>query len=250
MYEFSSEMNESDKAKSLYQKINDYIQIMDIKFNGSKVMLVVNGLVMGSLTLINNTFSNVSNKQNEKLIVYNENLESVYDNQEEIKEVLPEKQNTYDNYSYATTSFVKAKNENGIITYVDLNKYIINELRKLVPPTYSKETLKSLSVIIRTNIFKDLYENRFLKSTKYQDISFLKKLWKKNYNNYYSKFKKAVEETNYQYMSSNNYYFNFNNRNKYQIPFNSFIANNLAKKGYNYLDILGHFYPDAFIETV
>ena len=64
IYEFSSELDKKHKEKSIINKVNDYINVMDIKFNGKKVMLVVNGLIIGSLVLITSDFSNLDKDNN------------------------------------------------------------------------------------------------------------------------------------------------------------------------------------------
>ena len=140
------------------------------------------------------------------------------------------------------------KDEKGMTTYVDLDNYIISLLSKSVPFNCKEEVLKCLAIIIRTNILKELYENNYLNGQKYQNISQLKNIWGKNFDENYNKLKEVVNETSHCYMTKDNYYFNFAMRNKYYIPFNIGKANNLANKGYHYLDILGHFYPDASIE--
>ena len=47
-YEFSSELNSEKQIKNnLFDMINKYIKLKKIKFNGNKVYLVLNGVVMG-----------------------------------------------------------------------------------------------------------------------------------------------------------------------------------------------------------
>ena len=42
IFEFSSELGNTKKQEILSNKVNDYIHIMDINFNGKKVMFIVN----------------------------------------------------------------------------------------------------------------------------------------------------------------------------------------------------------------
>lgn len=254
MYEFSNELDHDNKPKSLFNKIVNYIKDMDIHFNGKKVMLVVNGLIIGSLMLITNDFSNIDKEEN--YISYKEEIDTdkkdnidIIDMDQDIKSFIKNEIST-DNDGFIISNFVKMKSKDGKITYVDLNTYITNELSKVIPPTYEEEAIKSAAIITRTEVFKSLYENNYLEDNDYRDINKLEKIWKKDFNYYFSKLKDAVEETSYQYLSSNKYYFNFNTRNNYQVPFSSYGANLLAKSGYNYIDILGHYYPDAELETV
>lgn len=252
MYEFSSELDKSNKPKSIFDKINKYIKDMDINFSGKKVMLVVNGIIIGTLVLVTNDFLN-TNKKNQYIsykeivdIDEDDNIDLI-DKDNELSSFV--KNNVSVNDSYIISNFVKMKNKDGLITYTDINNYIINSLSKIIPPTYEKEAIKSAAVITRTLVFQELYENDYLSDSNYNTIN-LQKLWKKDFNFYFNKFKDAVEETHNQYLLSDFYYFKFDDRKKYQVPFTSYGANILAKKGYKYIDILGHYYPDARLEIV
>lgn len=252
MYEFSSELDKSNKPRSIFDKINKYIKDMDISFSGKKVMLVVNGIIIGTLVLVTNDFLN-TNKKNQYIsykeivdIDEDDNIDLI-DKDNELSSFV--ENNVSVNDSYIISNFVKIKNKDGLITYTDINNYIINSLSKIIPPTYEKEAIKSAAVITRTLVFQELYENNYLSDNNYNNIN-LQKLWKKNFNFYFNKFKDAVEETHNQYLLSDFYYFKFDDRKKYQVPFTSYGANILAKKGYKYIDILGHYYPDARLELV
>lgn len=252
MYEFSIELDKSNKITSLYKKISKYISDMDINFNGKKIMLVINGIIMGRLMLLSNDFND--SKKNNQYVSYkefadidiNDNID-IIDIDSKINNFI---KNELNQNNYIVSNFVKMKNNSGMVTYVDINNYIINSLSKFISPTYEIETIKSAAIIYRTKALQSLYENNYLEQDNYTHTCNLQKLWKKNFKFYYSKFKNAVEDTNNKYLLSSNYYFNFNNRNKYQIPFNSYGANMLAKKGYTYIDILGHYYPDAYLKVI
>ena len=256
IYEFSSELGHFNRPKTIFNKVTDYIKDMNIKFEGKKVMLVVNGIIIGSIMLINNDFKDIDNKNmKNEFISYNETIDldkndniDIIDLNKDIKDYI--KEEVTNNDGYIVSNFVKMKSKDGRITFIDLNNYITNCLTKIIPPTYEEEAIKSAIVITRTYVFRELYENNYLSEDGYIDNNTLKKLWKKNYNIYLNKLKSLVEETSYQYLSNNNYYFNFNTREKYQVPFSSYDANKLAKLGYNYIDILSHYYPDATLEVV
>lgn len=252
MYEFSIGFDKTNKIKSLYNKISEYIKDMDINFNGKKVMLVVNGIIIGSLMLLSNNFSDTS--KNNGYISYKEITDIDINDHMDVIDINSKMNNfikdKLDQNDPIVSNFVKMKNKDGMITYVDINNYIINTTSKIIPPTYEDEALKSAVIICRTKMLQDLYENNYLNQDDYVNTSNLQKLWKKDFNFYYNKLKDAVQETNNEYLLKNNYYFKFNDREKYQIPFTSYGANILAKNGYTYIDILGHYYPDATLETV
>jgi len=254
-YEFSSELDNTNKPKSVFDKITSYIKDMDIKFNGKKVMLVVNGLIIGSVTLITNDFNNLDyNNVKDEYISYNENVNFTIDDNVDIIDI-----NTNDtdifkdellnkNNEYTISNFVKIKSKDGKSTFIDLDNYITNYLSTIIPPTYEEEALKSAAIVARTITFRDLHESNYLSEEKYRDTTILKKMWKNNYKKYFNKLKRAVTDTNYQYLVNNSYYFDFDTRGKYQVPFSSYDANRLAKNGYTFTDILGHYYPDAELE--
>ena len=123
MYEFSSELGETKKQETLLNKVNDYINIMDINFNGKKVMLVVNGLIIASLVLTptvlaENNYNNqilckeiidIDKEDNIDIIDINSNIRNYIENDI-----------TSDN-GYIISNFVKMKDKNGKTTYMDLN---------------------------------------------------------------------------------------------------------------------------------
>ena len=252
MYEFSSELGETKKQETLLNKVNDYINIMDINFNGKKVMLVVNGLIIVSLVLTptvlaENNYNNqilckeiidIDKEDNIDIIDINSNIRNYIENDI-----------TSDN-GYIISNFVKMKDKNGKTTYIDLNNYITNKLSGIIPATYEEEAIKATAVIARTETFRELYENNYLDEENFRSTFKLKKMWNKNYKYYFNKLKTAVVDTSYEYLTFNNYFLNDTSRVKHFIPFSSYEANKLAKKGYNYQDILGHFYPDVSLEIV
>lgn len=253
MYEFSNELNNKNKLKSIMNKITKYIKDMNIKFYGKKVMLVVNGLIIGSIILITNDFGHLNKNIENEYIGYNETMNldkndniDVIDIDKDIRTYLKD-EIANENETYIISNFVKMKNKEGRITYIDLDNYITSKLSEIIPPTYEEDAIKSAATITRTIVFQELYENNCLNEDSYRTNVILKKMWGKNFYKYFTKLKSAVEETNYQYLTSNKYFFNFDVRSKYQVPFSSYDANKLAKLGYKYIDILGHYYPDAEI---
>ncbi len=242
MEEFSQDLDNKVKPQKIFEKINNYIQQMGIIFNGEKIVLIENGLVIGTLNI-----NNSSNDNNKKIINYQEHIILNASKEEPIKSL---SQKVIKHDGAIVSNFVKMKDKNEHVIFVDLNNYIINELVKIIPPTYADEAIKSLAVIIRTKILKDLYENKYLNGDTFQPIYKFKKIWKENYTTYLNKYKEIVDDTNYQFLSKNNYYYNFNDDSTYTIPFSIYKANDLANKGYDYLKILGHFYPSSSIEMV
>jgi len=252
MFEFSSELGNTKKQEILSNKVNDYIHIMDINFNGKKVMFIVNGLIIASLVLMPKVLA--ENNDNNQ-ILYKEMIDmnkedniDIIDINSNFKDYI-ENEITNDNGDIIS-NFVKIKDKSGKTTYIDLNNYITSKLSKIIPATYEDEAIKATAVIARTETFRDLYENNYLDEESFRNTFTLKKLWNKNYKYYFNKLKSAVIDTSYEYLTFNNYFFDDNRRIKHFVPFSSYEANRLAKKGYNYQEILGHFYPDVSLEIV
>lgn len=252
MYEFSSELGDAKKEQTLLNKVNEYIHSMEINFNGKKVMLVVNGLIIATLVLIPSVLAeNIENNEiiyKEIVDIDNEDNIDIIDINSNIKNYI--ENNITSDHGYIISNFVKMKDKNGKTTYIDLNNYIINKLSKMIPATYEEEAIKSAAVIARTETFRDLYENNYLDEEHFRSTFKLKKMWNKNYKYYFNKLKSAVVDTSYEYLTSNNYFFYDTSRIKHFVPFSPYEANKLAKKGYNYQEILGHFYPDVSLEIV
>ena len=244
IYEFSSELEQNNKESSILNMIHDYIDTMDINFTGNKIMLIVNDIIIASLTLGQN-FINYK----EIIDLDKKDNVDVIDYEDEIRSFIRNELKTYS--EHIISNFIKMKRKDGRISYVDLNNYIVNLLTKIIPPTYEEEALKSAAIIVRTNVFRSLYENNYVNEEEYESISTFKKMWKNKFWLHFDKLKEAVEETSYQYLTiKNQYYFDFNIRDKYKVPFSSYGANMLAKSGYKYRDILQHYYPDASLEIV
>lgn len=244
IYEFSGELERKNKETSILNMIHDYIDAMDINFIGKKVMLVVNDIIIANLTL-NQSFINYK----EMIDLDKKDNVDIIDYEKEIKSFIQDELKTYN--EHIISNFIKMKRKDGKTSYVDLNNYIVNLLTRMIPPTYEEEALKSAAIIVRTNVFRSLYENNYVNEEEYQSINTFQKMWKNNFWSNFDKLKDAVEETSYQYLANKNkYYFDFDIRDKYKVPFSSYGANMLAKSGYKYHDILHHYYPDAFLEIV
>lgn len=251
MYEFSSELGKEKKQETLLNKVNNYIHIMDISFHGQKVMLVVNGIIIASLILMPNVLAKSNNNQRlykEIIDIDKEDNIDIIDINSNIKNYV--KTDITNDNGYIISNFVKMKDKFGKITYIDLNNYITNKLSQMIPPTYEDEAIKAAAVIARTETFRDLYENNYLDEESFRNTFTLKKMWNKNYKYYFNKLKTAVIDTSYEYLTFNNYFFNNTSRIKHFIPFSAYEANRLARQGYNYQEILGHFYPDVSLEIV
>lgn len=132
----------------------------------------------------------------------------------EIKEdkiINPEKETTYIKVSY-----------NNKINKLDLEDYVIGVVACEMPANFNNEALKAMAVAARTFALYKITTNKnyVLKSTTqdqcYIDESKMKKKWSSNYDKYYNKIKKAVNDTKNEYLTYNDkiiisFYFSISN---------------------------------------
>lgn len=88
----------------------------------------------------------------------------------------------------------------GLYKDVDVEEYVVGVMAQVIPPDYDLEALKVQAVLIRTNVLKEMEEQ---KSCNSKDLSYTylnreerEELWgKQNYYSYESRFEKAVSAT-------------------------------------------------------
>lgn len=88
----------------------------------------------------------------------------------------------------------------GLYKDVDVEEYVVGVMAQVVPPDYDLEALKTLAVLIRTNVLKEMEEQNTSSS---EDLSYeylskeeRKKLWgNEKYYQYERRFEQAVSAT-------------------------------------------------------
>lgn len=245
--EFSNEFTKPQKKEDLYSKIKHYIENKRIHFDGKKIMFVVNGLIIGSLMLATNSLSNINNSDIpfQTLNINKDYIIETSNNKETITNNNTQKINK-------TERNVLIKNKQGKLENIPFDHYLTTIIAMKIPPTYNTEAIKAMAVLLRTNAFKEIYENKFLsnRNNLYQDVSILKDNWKEKYESYYNKLYQIVLDTNNEYLAHHNYFLNTTPTkisNNYTIGLSNYGANLMAKAGYNYIDILQHYYPNSNI---
>jgi len=237
-YEFAS--FKKTYKKSFKEILKDFFVTNKINFHGRVISLIVGGILIGNLVLnkpieygnykgevidINKlmyypvlTLEKDSEeiniiKENEKVIIEEpkkeikkvEKVETNIEKKSVDNKVIEEVQNqVIDNNIY-----VNVKTKNGNIT-LELEEYIIGVVSAEMPALFHEEALKSQAIIARTYALKAIKNNRVLtdnESTQsYKNINELKSMWGSNYNTYYNKIKKCVNDTKGMYLSYNNDY--------------------------------------------
>lgn len=201
-YEFAKfiQRNKKEKHKTFYQKAFDYIKEKKIDFNGTKIFLVVNGLIIGSLILSYSPYQDLRAETEPKFqyveyikdlitprteekeieVLEIENTEekedvNLKDNQNIIKpktekndpNPLP-KEETKNNEQ--STPEVIVENEikvtlyryNGTIEEINLEDYIIGVVGAEMPASFHTEALKAQAVAARTYALKRINEKQVL----------------------------------------------------------------------------------------
>lgn len=237
-YEFSSDFEHNN----ILMKINKFIKSNKIKWNGNKIILVVGGLILGSLVLGNiNTKNNpptsynyVSNvilnhfdefnneigyskieikdpvivveeeKEQEKIEIKNEPIKvETSINKSESQEKEPIKEET-------KQTIVTIYRSNGKIEELELESYIVGVVAAEMPAAFNIEALKAQSIAARTYALKAIKDEKKLtdneKTQSYKDENQLKELWKDDFSTYYNKIKSCVKSTEGQVLTYNDEY--------------------------------------------
>jgi len=197
-YEFSSDF----KGNSLLDRINNFIRISKINWNGTKVIFVVGGLVLGSLVLGK---TNLNSKKNidkfdyvSNIIInhYDENNNdlgysqieiknpNINDEQVKIHETINEEKDI-ENHVISTPiitppsqtiptetvitpapeeikTYVNIYRNNGTIETIELEEYVVGVVAAEMPAAFHIEALKAQSIAARTYALKSIQEQRIL----------------------------------------------------------------------------------------
>ena len=231
--------NISNKSKKLNNVIKDYLKKNKINFKGSKIAIVVGGLLIGTLILdrpVNNeskvsidnyTISLIeSYNPVEEVIKIDEVIEEETKVESKKKTPIKNTETSKNNDKSVTTSkktstysdenktnikesntYVTIKRNNGLITQIELEEYVIGVVGAEMPASFNIEALKAQAIIARTYAINTLNKGKILtddsSTQNYKDESELKKMWNSNYETYYKKIKSAVESTKGVYLTYN-----------------------------------------------
>ena len=222
-FEFSNELG-------IFKKIDEYIKNMKIKFKGTKIILVVGGIMLATIfynpkvDLYNNKYissmmlpgyslvktssevnkESIENKEikeeiKEEIAVneinknrdIEENQNIIEDHNEQIKEEI--------NQEETNELKVTVYRSNGEILNLSMTDYLIGVVASEMPAEFNLEALKAGSIAARTYALKKIRNNEILTDTVstqvYSDNDQLKDKWGSSYSKYYNKIKQAVLET-------------------------------------------------------
>lgn len=177
-YEFSKELGCRNDDKDLTRRTKNFIKNNGINYNGNKVYLVIDGIVVKSLDIGNN--------------------------KTEI-EVLKEEL-YYSNDLYLIT----VKFDNDALIEITLKEYLLGILAFIYIPGMELETIKALCILYRSYVFKEMSEKRMVMATNkfctYKPISYYKLSWVDNFEDIYNLLEKAIDDTDCLFTSYNQYY--------------------------------------------
>ncbi|MEG2351519.1 MAG: stage II sporulation protein D [Bacilli bacterium] len=221
-----------DKSINIKSKIIDYIKNMKINFKGTKVVLLLSGIILGTIYLNDYVDMKSYNIYGSNKYVYNLDIKDVpkmvLNTQNPPKEVISVVMDKKDYQGInnknnneillSKTQEVKEtvpverkiniKRRDGSILNIALEEYLIGVVAAEMPASFNEEALKSQAVVARTYTLKLLETGRTLtddfSTQEYKDNSQLKVLWLNDYDKYYNKIKNAVVITKGQYLTYNN----------------------------------------------
>lgn len=165
IFEVKNNINDYD-IKNIYHNIYNYIKRINITFNGDKVYLVKNGVVIISIFLSDFDY-------------LNDSLVELIDSN--------------------TNKFIDLKKSYGLIEKLKLEEYIFGVVSGEMPAIFNEESLKAQAVIARTYALKRLSRNlpinNFNSTQIYRDRNYLKEIWGDKYDYYEDKILKAIRST-------------------------------------------------------
>lgn len=161
-YEFANDLNDKNNKENIIKKVTNYINNANIDFNGTKIYLVINDIIISSIELDKNKLNNyIENNENSK--------------------------------------FINIEKSEGIIKKLKLEDYVFGVVSCEMPGIFHIEALKAQAVLARTYAIKRITNNLPIKDIDsiqiYRDIKYLKDIWGDNFTKYYKKIKKAVKDT-------------------------------------------------------
>lgn len=169
--EFSRDLvnsNSYSKDINLYRKIHNYMKNMGISFDGTKISIVVNGIVLATIDISD----------------YDETTD-------QFVELLDNKSNA--------SKFIDLDYSNGIIEKLKLEDYVFGVVGAEMPAIFHEEALKAQAVIARTYASKRMSRGLTIKdynSTQiFRDQIYLKEIWGEHYNEYREKIENAIRTT-------------------------------------------------------
>ncbi len=172
--EFSKELTNTSQ-QDLTRRTRNFIANNHIHFKGSKVYLIIDGIVVKAIDL-NDTNQTASNNPN------------------------------YSNHLF----LVHLRMEDKSIIEVTLKDYLLGTMASIYRDFLEEETLKCIAILYRTYAYKMIQQDNLIDNNnsflKYKHISMFKIKWISNYQRIVDKLLKAIDETDCMFLTWNNNY--------------------------------------------
>ena len=191
MNEISSFNNTENEKRSLYIKVNNYIRNKGIEYDGNRVYLVVNGLVVGSMLLKTKTDTV-------------DHFIPIYEYVNVIKNLKGEEIELLDINETPSSKFIDLEHSNGIINQIYIEQYVFGTIATEMPIYYEKEALKAQAILTRTKAYQKLLAKEPIKNNvlnkHYNTIEDLKQVWKESFEYNFRKLQDVIYETRGQFL--------------------------------------------------
>lgn len=201
-YEFSNDFYGENKQRSVYERVTNYIRNRGIVFQGKKVYLVINGIIVSSL-IVNPVQQSGKQDVDQMIPMYKyvEILQDFIPNNMSI-ELLDDEE---EDLPIQAGKFIDLKNSAGILQKYYLEDYAFGVVCTSLPLFFHKEARKAQAVLARTYALKQM-ENQmpvsaFNKRMLFRDESSLRSLWKDYYDAQKDEIIEMVQETRGEYLT-------------------------------------------------
>lgn len=166
-YEFSKELSKNADDGELKRRTTNFIKNNGIEFDGNKVYLVIDGIVVKAFQ-----------------ISKDENI---------LQEV---NKNFFDDLNYMVT----VQLEDQSIIEISLQEFLLGVLATNMVPNLSIEVLKAMAILYRSYVFKQMREERVVMSVNnffvYKPIDYYKIAFAPDYDTIVATLKEALRQTN------------------------------------------------------
>lgn len=224
-FEFSTELG-------IFKKIDEYIKNMKIKFKGTKIILVVGGIMLATIfynpktEVFNNKYVtsmmlpgysivkssneiNIDKQEIEELKKVEKEVKKIEENVNEVKEnINSNKETVKEEIKQESNELIVTVNrKNGEVITLSMTDYLIGVVGSEMPASFHSEALKAGVVAARTYALKKIKSGEVLTDTVstqvYSDNNELRSKWGNEFDKYYNKIKDCVTSTNNEVITYN-----------------------------------------------
>ncbi len=225
------------RKEKLDSIIKDYIKKNNITFKGVTVAIISSGILIGTMMLNKESIDYQNNidkyttniiSNNNIMPEFKEIKEDVYipsnheikeetskikeQTKKEVKNKVEDKKEepkveVKESSTVNNDKYIIIKRNNGLITNIELEEYVLGVVSAEMPASFNEEALKAQAIIARTYAVNTLNKGKILtddsSTQNYKDNDELKKMWGSNYDKYYNKIKNCVNATKGIYLTYN-----------------------------------------------